>query len=370
MKIRYSFIFILPFFLQACSTPEQLIVKTVQSDNISSNSKLYYALPKTVLKIAIVEKHISYKPGRFAAYAEQLFYAKPKSLLAKSSFQITAISVKPMARYDSSRVFSISNVENRMPDLSLSKEGFLRGVNIHNTESRNKAWTKVRKLQNKKNRPQNVSIAPLPQNFFKQTTEQEKAAFLAKEIYTIREDRHFLAVGESSNNQLPDGSSLAEMLNYLTNLETQYLSLFYGSENLDFDTLNFEYEPKSKSGEQQILFRFSESEGIVPNTNIDAYPIFIDINLNSNMDVSRLEERTNIVRLKSLQPSGLIYCVPANAHIVIRDEEIKLFSINLPVAQLGTLSVLPVSLFLPNISVDFDVHYGSLLNIKTKYDGE
>jgi len=176
---------------------------------------------------------------------------------------------------------------------------------------------------------------------------------------------HFLAIGEGTENALPDGKSLKEMINYLHSLENDYLNLFYGHTVVKYDTLTYYFTPKNKTGEQQILFRFSPTNGIVPTTNINAYPIFIDVKPHKNR-IDELETRAKIVRSKSFTGEGLKYCIPAVANVVIRDEEDSYFEAEIPIAQLGTIATLAPFWLQPNAIISINPKYGSLNFMKIK----
>jgi len=351
---RILFIIAVFTILSSCSTPLQLEVSNVDKDEIASNYKIYYALPSTELKIIIVQKSAVYQPGRYAKFAEHYFLAKPQSLLMQKKYNIVNVKVVPQAVYDSSRVFSISNLFTEA--ISLNDKGFLNGVNYWEKTQEENTIKSFKEVQNKN---KETEIINFPKEFFTLKDEYSQAKFLAEKIYTLREDMHFLAIGEGTENALPDGKSLKEMINYLHSLEKDYLNLFYGHTTVKYDTLTFYFTPKNKTGEQQILFRFSPTNGIVPTTNINAYPIFIDVKPYATR-IDELETRAQIVRSKSFSGEGLKYCIPAVAKVIIRDEEEYYFKGEIPVAQLGTIATLPPFWLQPNTQISINPKFGSL----------
>ncbi len=347
-------IFILLLVLASCSAPEQLTVTSANKDEVISAYKFFYALPRTILKIRVVQKSTNYMPGQLAQYAQRFFNHAPESLLPKNEYSLEDVEIESFAVYDTSRVFVINNYRNL--NISLTPKGFLCGVNTSKCSVPH-PFVQKKELSNSEANNEIDNVLPFPLEFFQQNSDLAKAQFLAKEIYTIREDRHFLAVGESSD-KLPDGNALNEMLTYLENLEKDYLKVFYGTEIVHYDTLYFYFDPQRKADEQQILFRFSPSLGVVSVRNINAYPVFIDLDLLFT-PVQAIEEQAAIVRLKSEVNSGLYYCVPAVTKISIRDEEEVYLSREIPIAQLGTIANLPID-FLMNNQIIFHSDLGSI----------
>lgn len=344
--------------LSSCSTPIQLEVTNVNKDEIASDYKIYYALPGTELKITIVQKSSVYQPGRYAKYARNYFFTEPQSQLPQKKFNIVDVKVEPLATFDSSRVFSISNLSTEA--ISLTEKGFLKGVNYWEKTQENNAAKSFKYTQNEK---QKTEIINFPKEFFSLKDEYSQAKFLADKIYNLREDMHFLAIGEGTENALPDGKSLQEMINYLHSLEKDYLKLFYGYTTEKYDSFTFYFTPKIKTGEQQILFRFSPSNGVVPTTDINAYPIFIDIKPYATR-IDDLETRAKIVRSKSFAGEGLKYCIPAVAKVTIRDEEDYFFESEIPITQLGIIATLPPFWLQHNTQISINPKYGSLNYMK------
>ena len=367
MKNLNSIIFlVLVFFSISCKTPMQVTVNNVYSDESNYNYKLYYALPSTMLKITVVQKKVTYNPGYLANYAENFFGEKAKSSTSLIKFYIDDIQIESAPIFDSTRVFSVS-FEGQAINIITNKQGFLSGLNLSSKADFNSCEQNKQAYYNyiiNTDEP----IKSIPQKYYELSGKGTKAAYLANEVFTLREDRHYLAIGEATNTYLPDGLAIKGMLEYLQNLENQYLKEFYGSTIIEFDTLTYWYLPKKLDFQRETLFKFSESSGISTLTNTNAYPIFLDIKSSNLHQLNHLVDKTKVIRLKNELSNGLAYSIPNVSQVIIRDDLEVYCTKSLNINQLGEIAYLPTSYFDNKTQVKLNPCQGTIISIENNSD--
>ncbi len=338
-----------------------MAVERINKDEINSPHKLYYALPATMLKITIVQEKLSLNPGEYSQFAMQFFGVPAIRTSAKVSYQMKQIRIEDQAYLDSSRIFSISFAQNPTMGITLNSKGFIAGINLSEKNQIENCTAHLQSFCLYKNKIENAPLIPYyPKEFFQLGTKQTKAEYIADKVYSLREDRQYLSIGEATNAVLPDGEALKVMMNYLQQLENKYLELFYGSEKSELDTFVFWASPKDIAFQRELLFRFSPETGIADITNVNASPVYLDIETKNIDQIGRLEERTKIIRWKAEIPGGLVYVIPSESNIIIRNDVEILNRKTIQISQLGKLGVLPVSLLNPYNTIEFYPCKGTL----------
>jgi len=370
--MRYLFItFLLLFFHFSCKTPEYFAVERVNKDEVNSHHKLYYALPATKIKITVVQEKFSVTPGEYCQFAMQFFGVPAERSAAKVSYQMKQIVVEDHVYLDSSRIFSLSFTEHLPMGLTLNSNGYISGINLTENKQMENCTEHNQSFCLYKNKAEKTVVIPdYPKEFFQFGTKQAKAEYIAAKVYSLRDDRQYLSIGEATNAVLPDGEALKIMMNYLQQMENKYLELFYGSEKKELDTFVFWSTPKDIAFQHELLFRFAPETGIADVTNVNALPVYLDVETKNIEQIARLEERTKIIRWKAEMPGGLVYVIPSESTITLRNDNEILSQKVLQISQLGKLGVLPISLLNPNTTIEFYPCKGTLKLIKPNYINE
>jgi hypothetical protein len=342
-------------------------LSNIYNDDINLPYKEYYALPATGFKVTVIQKSEEYTPGDLVGFAENYFEMKPSSLIAYTKYSLQDINVENFAVYDSARVFSISFNETQSINLTMSKQGFIRGLNLETSYQPELCENGYFPYHKNFKEHKGTNIVYLPQKYYAAATKTAKAELAAKEIYTLRDDRHFLAIGEATNSILPDGKAVKEMLDYLQKLENNYLQLFYGTTEIHYDTLVFWYKPNTSAFQREMLFRFSNASGVSGLTNNNAYPVYIELEASNVQQVKALEERTKVIRIKTKANKGLAYAIPNLCKVVVRDDVETLFQSTFNVTQLGTIAILPIDYFFNHTRVEYFPCTGSIKQITNDF---
>lgn len=103
---------------------------------------------------------------------------------------------------------------------------------------------------------------------------EDAARDAANMIYTIRKRRFELVSGELGENAFGGGMKAA--LKELDRMEREYMALFFGKTSKTTEVRNFEVIPQ-KDKTNYIVCRFSESTGLMPETDLSATPVVLSL---------------------------------------------------------------------------------------------
>ena len=156
-----------------------------------------------------------------------------------------------------------------------------------------------------------------------------KAEEAANFIIKLRKRRFKLLTGQNEGD-VPD-AAIGSVIDELSRIEQEYLSLFTGKTVFESETLHFNYIPvPGILTDQQILFKLSESEGIFDAMSPIGEPVVFEIeclDLTRNLKEMRTSEAVNT----------LLYREPDLARIIISFDDERLSENKLSVYQYGSL---------------------------------
>lgn len=355
------------------------------------------------MTIAIEVTKKVYKKGPFSDYAEQFLGISDVITHDKIEWSISNVDIQTYAKIDTTQIYVINSNFNGYSDLiNLSKEGFLLSINkqigtyysdleiddnmvIDSELDATLSYGNIMKNDNFKTVYDTIYNEILEDTNFvkipvvkKQLVEKsiiDQAEELAEQILVLRDDRSALLVGEGDSEYLPDGQALEIMLLGLDKLEEEYMSMFIGKTFTSKQIYYFDYIPaENQLFRQEILCRFSETDGLLDAKNIKGKPVYLEITSENNSStISEFNYKQSIskrVEKNKEQNTGIVYRIPekANLRIVYKDNEY--LNEDLIIAQYGTNMFLPAKLFLENdYAIEFYPKYGALKSIEKKSNG-
>ena len=176
------------------------------------------------------------------------------------------------------------------------------------------------------------------------------AELAAKQIYRIRENRASLVTGDLDYPS--DGASFKMMLDEMNRMEQSLVELFVGKEVVQTRVTEIEYTPTGDGDD--VVFRFSEQEGIVDKDDLSGKPCYIETH------VERLP-----LNLNPKQKNGTIaYRLPALVNVSISYDNKILLNGTVNVAQLGEILWVPKKLLQKNMVLIFDPVNGQLRQVE------
>ncbi|MBN2774215.1 MAG: DUF4831 family protein, partial [Prolixibacteraceae bacterium] len=162
----------------------------------------------------------------------------------------------------------------------------------------------------------------------------------------------------------PDGKGYEVSMKQLESLEKEYLSLFIGKNETGSYHFSFEYIPQPNTNKGEVIFRFSEENGVLEKTDLTGKPVMIELTkvagLTNNYD--RLKASDN----PEAGESGIYYRQPGMADVKLVYELKTIATASIPVAQFGVAAPVP-ELYLGGMySLEFHPETGAIKEIIQK----
>ncbi len=389
------------FLLSACGVKNKITVTPVNQINRYEPNALIYSLPATKILIVVEADKIVENVGPFLEYTDK-YLGSLKDIVKKNNtfWQLSKVEFYTVPVVDTANIYVISSGSiSPLSFISLSKEGFITGINtsgnvtetpainFSNTGTRqntpelsfaqisaDKTYKEVYDTIFKKEVYDTIfKIVPIIRKNVIRKNREEQAKELAEEIFTLRDDRNALLVGEGDSEQLPDGPALQIMLKGLDKLEKQYLEMFIGRRDTIKYYYLFSFVPSENNfaSEQKILFKFSEKKGVISAESLEGEPVILEItpskatNKIKDFNFNQTLYKTTVKKRKI--KNGLYYRIPEKAHIKLKKQNTTLGEKEAFIAQYGAVVSLPANLTEnPNIKIEFYPELGAIKSITTK----
>ncbi len=381
MKHKNYFIFLLTLsvILFSCKTESQTInvinIKNAQGVRHYSN---LYALPKTVIRVNVHFSQTIEKEGPYGQYAGQLLGIE--NVISKDQIQwsIDNIDFTSYPVPDTNHIYLIEpgNGINNL-GLSLTACGFINSVNSFHGSKNNLLKNNLFKetinynpdveLLNRTDML-NFNDVPVLKTIQVKQTGYEKAKALADKIFTLREDRAAIIVGDGYTETMPDGIALKEIVNNINSLEKKYLSVFTGKKLKREFTYSFDFMPTSpKKITQAILFRFSSYKGVVSFNDVSGSPVIIEINsfqnINQIVKFNKKQEHLRRVAEIDKKQNGLYYRIPEMSVVKLIINEKVIAEKKIMLAQFGEVHPLSPEYLNGSYQIEFYPEYGAIKKI-------
>ncbi len=398
-KIKLTAIFIL-FTMALFAQKSYVNVRNINEAGPLVEPGIIYNLPMNKIKIKVTAVKKVVKAGPFQQYAAKYLGEADVNKDNKVAWEISKIDLYTTAVMDTSQFYVINSWGNNLANyISLSDEGFIRSVNATTSaeEITMRGTTENQAKKEQKNRTLSYSQlsttqtlvekvdtvykqvqqdtmvvrVPIVRRQLVQKSKEQKAAEIAKLLFTLRDDKNALLIGEGDGNALPDGKALKLMLAEMDRLEEEYMAMFIGKSWQEVYQFEYEYTPSSmRSFERKVLFKLSSQYGILPAEDSRGVPILLAVRKdNSQASIHYFLEKQKRTRKKPLKELGIAYRVPGLAQVTLQKNREPLFTQNVKIAQYGYINHLPVSLLKKdNYMIQFNTLYGSLIGISTTKD--
>lgn len=356
---------------------------------------IIYSLPMNKIKIHVTAIKKVIKAGPFKDYAQKYLGEANVVKADKVAWEINKIDLFPTAHIDTSQIYVVSTTGDNFANyISITDEGFLKAINLRESaeeikqrsvsatnpalKNQNKSLsysqlsttqTLVEKVDTVYKRVQQDTMVvrvPIVRRQLVQKSREQKAAEIAKLLFTLRDDKNALLIGEGDGNALPDGAALKQMLAEMDRLENEYMAMFIGKSWQEVYHFEYEYTPNQmRSFERKVLFKLSSQFGILPADDSKGVPILLAVKKdNSLAGIRYFLEKQERMRKKPLDQIGIAYRIPGLAQITIQKNKEPIYSKSLKIAQYGYINHLPTSLLKKkDYSVQFNSLYGSLIGI-------
>lgn len=330
-----------------------------------------YSLPRTGVKVYVQAVKETFRPGPYAAYAEQLLGIKNVRTKKAVNWVVEEVKIDVFSEPDPEQVYkAMGNIAGLV---SLSNDGCLAGINANTTSDKNDEIITNRVGQ--KNKFDDNSLfeyftdSPLytsgdSTNNYRpvKLADEKKISKAAERVLECRRLQYEIAAGLVDELH-PDGEAYKVSLKELKKIEEDYLSLFVGKSTYDKETFSFDYVPKG-GGKSEAIFRISEENGVVPATDLSGKPVMIECEIDKdlNQKYSGMVKSTN----PAAGQSGVYYRIPGRATVRLIADMNVIATTRATVAQFGAIAPLPDEFLTGEYSVEYNSETGAVKSIQKK----
>lgn len=331
-----------------------------------------YSLPRTGLKIYVKAMKEEFQPGPYAAYAEQLLGISDAKTKASVKWSIEDVSLETFSEPDPEQVYKAMGAAAFQ--VSLTPAGCLAGINTAVESSELMQLSSNRFIPAPDTNDEfsfgNINDSPLyipgdSTNNFRPVRigTDKKAAEAAKKILESRRIQYDMAAGMMDEFH-PDGLAYEVSLNELKQIESDYLSLFVGRSTYENQLFSFDYIPTSSGSKGEVVFRFSDENGVVPASDLSGKPVMLKVepveNLNKKYSATVASENPEAGQ------SGVYYRMPGMANLELIYELKTIATLRTLLAQFGVVAPLPEDLLNGEYAVQIHPETGAIKSISEK----
>lgn len=331
-----------------------------------------YALPRTGIRIHVQAVKKIFEPGPYAAYANQLLGITNAGTKPRITWEFSGITLETFSEPDPLQVHKALGDASFL--ISLTHDGCLAGINAGvKYHSNEKIVTNSFISQPEKENGfsfENINDSPLytpgdSTNNFRpvRLTVEQMAAKAAAKVLNCRTIQYDMAAGMMDEFH-PDGEAYKISLRELKETEVKYLSLFSGRTRQIKESFSFDYLPVTAPEKGEVIFRFSDENGVVPPSDLSGKPVMIRLETVKELigKYSSLVKSDN----PSAGESGVYYRMPGIADIQVVFELKTIASARAAIAQLGEVAPLPEELLYGEFAIEFHPETGAVKSITRK----
>ncbi len=366
MKTKYILPFILLFFslgvLAQRSDKKDAVSTPVITDGI------VYSLPRTGIRIYVKATQEKFFHGPYYQYAEAMLGLKNAPALDSETWSINDLEIETFSEPDPQQVYKAKGMAASL--LSLTASGTLAGINTFIDVEPEPA--SVSTFLGDTKTPDfpfpDLSLNPFfekqdstKRNVIVAKSVEEKALEAAHTITKLRK-RRFKSLANAYEEQLPDGRSYELMVDELGKLEEEYVALFVGKTYKKTFEYCFDFIPGENSVSGEVVFRFSETKGVLPKTDMSGKPIVVD--MKKMDDLASAQDKAKVTPNAGV--SNVFYRTPGKAEIKVLNG-INLMAVSrADIAQFGAVAQLPDELLDGNHQIVFHPKTGGIKSILLK----
>lgn len=315
-------------------------------------STLIYSLPKTEFVIKATVEKVTETPGQFYQYSERYLATSDVITAKRTYFRLKNLNVVPQTVPDKERTFTLIPKKKSLASLiTVTDEGILSGINTPPAQI--KKEVRIERKEGSQIQPAK-KLLPLNEEYMLAGSVAKMAEGIAKQIYSIRENRVDLLAGDVE--YVPtDGASMRTMIEQMNEQEEELTKLFIGTTVVEEVAQELTFTP-SKAVKDEVVFRFSEFQGLVGADDLSGAPYYITIIYEPVKTVT--DEK------KKKAKEEVFSIVPVLADVILDNGEKVFFQQNMTIPQLGVLMPIPLETMDKYSRAYISPETGRLLNVE------
>lgn len=344
-----------------------LAQRTEKNAQVVMNDGVVYSLPRTGVRIYVTAVREKLYAGPYAQFAEAMLGLKNAPTSDAEHWTITGVRIETFSEADPQQVFKAKGMVGSM--LNLTPAGVLAGVNSKaETTLAAPVYSSFADNMIEPEYPfTDLSLNPFfvkqdstKRNVIIAKTLQEKAMEAANTVTKLRK-RRFKTLANGYDEQLPDGQAYEVMVDELDKLEKDYVALFVGKTVTNTYNYSFDFVPGDNSVSGEVVFRFSDTKGVLPKTDLSGKPVQFDLKRLDDLASAQQGQKGS-----SSAQSGLFYRLPGKGELRVMNGLSLLAMARLDVAQFGTVMPFPDELLDGNHQIQVHPETGAIKSITVK----
>ncbi|MRR20140.1 DUF4831 family protein [bacterium] len=341
-------------------TTDDIVVLPLGGEVKVTEGSIVYALPMTVLEFDIIAEKMIEVPGPYARYAAEMIGLDNVITAENEVWTLAEVKMKTIEELDPEQFYVIQGTSLMQTNLlALKENGLVLDINPENYSR-----SVFSDLQQGDDLPEllfpdrgayeyvstktdtayrlvkaDTAFIRVPYLVQKKSgmTLEEQAREAAERLLELREGRHLILTGET--NIFPqDGAALEE----INRLEREYTALFAGKTWTERKHFRIWFTPELQmTGEKTAVFRFSESEGVLPAGGTGGRPVEIEMTASGKTRELKLVVRPPSSQKDLATQDRLYYRVPdvVEARVITGDD--ILCTARMLIYQFGNTVTLP-----------------------------
>ena len=331
------------------------------------NGGVVYSLPRTGIRIMVEVSQEKFFHGPYSEFASKYLGIKSAPASDAEIWKITDLKMETFGEPDPTEVHKAKGAVASM--LSLTDQGVLAGINCEVKNEPSKTYTSdfTPAIEVPREIWPDLSMQSFTvgKDSTKQTNNklkpfEEKAAEAAHDIIKLRK-RKALVLAANYDKLPPDGKAYQVMVDELGKTIGDYESLFIGKSIKSGHKYVFEIVPDVKGSKALVAFRFSPTIGVLPESNVSAKPIMLE--LEPNLDLARNIDQKAAPTVGETSTNGLVYRSPGIVLARVLNGSEVLAQSRLSMAQYGVVTPFPDGLVNGEYSIEIHPVTGAIKRI-------
>ena len=373
-------------FLNGCSSYN--VIHVNENSEIENAQGFYYALPRNVVTIDISIKKATKISGPYSAYASKYLGIKDALKANSTSYELSDIKINTYAEPDPEQYYFVDlskykGFKANSMMMGLSEAGLIQDLN----DNSDKQIEKEKEEKNDKNKidysetfkyfadanlvekidtvleqvimdTTMVERMRLKRSLVEKTMEQ-KAKEASEFLMKVKEQRLDIITG--AQEVAYSEATVKYMSEQLAEMEKEYRKLFIGITQRETLHFRYYYLPESQIYSASIpLFKFSNTEGIVKESNREGEMVYIHIDRARN--TTHLEKFIEGDNPEKPINKGLSYRIPEYAKFTIKEGETLKAEASFLISQFGVIANLPAR----DAKIQFYPNSGAIRKVELK----
>jgi len=340
-----------------------------KKDSPMVSESFVYSLPRTVIRVHVKATEEKFFHGPYFSYTKALLGIDNASSEDKVTWTIDDIRINTFSEPDPGQIHLAKGTFGRL--ISMTPSGVISGINSQSEN--NEISSPVSSFYGEQNIPE-IPFTDLSLKSFMVKDDsthysgtivvkslQEKVKEAANTITKLRKRRFKLLLGDK-DYKLPDGKAYSVMVDQLEKLEKEYVALFIGKSFRKTFEYTFDYIPGNNSVSGDVIFRFSDSGGVLPLNDMSGKPVFIDVKKEKDLYSAQYNGTSGL----SGGSNTIYYRLPGKAEVRLLLGIRLLATSSLEMAQFGTVAPVPEGLLNGEYSILFHPETGEIKSVFKK----